>query len=213
MIWTMQCEYAQYEPKLFDEFICLYVYTEVHEKICNSEGQFGIVHNSCRASFSTKYNSCLQTFGNRGDENELLQETATNNAQTFLVKGRLCSSSISERDKCFICFERCSNDSQSYKDGGLTRCCEDTSADRLLQKKELYLVDKLHPFYKAALRSDLQLKGDSHDIFYADIYYHKSCCLRFAHPYETLTENEVKQALETFFSLKDPVINKPLKED
>ena len=84
----------------------------------NSEGPFGIVHNSCRVSFSTKYNLCLQTFGNRGDENELLQETATNNVQTSPVKGRLRSSSISERDKCFICFERCSNDSQSYKDGG-----------------------------------------------------------------------------------------------
>ena len=72
----------------------------------------------------------------------------------------------------------------------MTRCCEDTSADRLLQKKELYLVDKLNPFYKAASRLDLQLKLDSRDIFSADIY-------------ETLTENEVNQtevlALETFF--------------
>ena len=60
-----------------------HIYTEVHEKICNSEGPFGIVHNSCRASFGTKHNSCL--------------ETATNNAQTPPVKGRLRSSSTSVR--------------------------------------------------------------------------------------------------------------------
>ena len=73
-------------------------------------------------------------------------------------------------------------------------------------------MDKLHPFYKAELRLDLQLKGDSHDIFSADIYYHKSCYLRFAHPYETLTENEVNQAedlaLETFFhKIRRKIIN------
>ena len=73
-------------------------------------------------------------------------------------------------------------------------------------------MDKLHPFYKSALRLDLQLKGDSHDIFSADIYYHKSCYLRFAHPYETLTENEVNQAevlaLETFFhKIRRKIIN------
>ena len=65
---------------------------------------------------------------------------------------------------------------------------------RLLHKKELYLEDKLYPFYKTALRLDLHLKGDSYDIFSADVYYHKTCYLRFAHPYETYKENEVRSS-------------------
>ena len=95
-----------------------------------------------------------------------------------------------------------SHDSLPYKNGGLTRCCEDTSASRLLEKKKLYITEKSRGFYKTALRLDLQLKVDAFDVFSADIYYHKSCYLRFAHPYEW-PKAEVDQtellAMETFF--------------
>ena len=73
-------------------------------------------------------------------------------------------SSESEKEKCFICFEKTTGDSLSYKNGGLTRCCEDSSTSRLLEKKKLYITEKSHEFYKAA-----QLKGDAFDVFPGDI--------------------------------------------
>ena len=182
----------------------LYIYTEVFSKVQNATEPFGETHKDCRASFGTKYDVCLQTFGisTIAHDESIHEETEIDVTQASPVKCRLRYSSESEKEKCFICFEKTTDDSLPYKNGGLTRCCEDTSASRLLEKKKLYITEKSFEFYKAALRLDLQLKGDAFDVFSADIYYHKSCYLRFAHPYESL-KADVDQtellAMETFF--------------
>ena len=103
-----------------------YIYTRVHERVCEFPEPFGVVHGSCRSYFGTKTSVMQEQFGvvssngsiNSADENPLTTGAEENPSS---VKNRLRSSQTFNKNKCFICFEETDKDLLSYNSGGLAR--------------------------------------------------------------------------------------------
>ena len=81
-------------------------------KVQNATEPFGETHKDCRASFGTKYDVCLQTFGISAiaRDDSIHKETETDVTKASPVKCRLRYSSESEKEKCFICFGKTTDD-------------------------------------------------------------------------------------------------------
>ena len=84
-----------------------------------------------------------------------------------------------EKRTCFICDEKRSIDSNQFNQGGLGRCCQESSAQKLISSMQTNLVDNDSNWYAGAKRLELLFSGPSHDIFAVDVYYHQSCYLCF----------------------------------
>ena len=80
---------------------------------------------------------------------------------------------------CFICDEKRSIDSNQFNQGGLGRCCQESSAQKLISSMQKNLVDSDSNWYAGAKRLELSLSGPSHEFFAVDVYYYQSCYLCF----------------------------------
>lgn len=85
---------------------------------------------------------------------------------------------------CFVCNIKTSADDETYNHGGLARCSEQTAADRLKHYLAQRIEDESDSYHEAAKRLDIYLSGSSHDIFAADVDYHKKCYRAFTYSYE-----------------------------
>ena len=84
-----------------------------------------------------------------------------------------------EKRTCFICDEKRSIDSNQFNKGGLGRCCQESSSQKLISNMQRNLVDSDSNWYTGAKHLELLLSGPSHDIFAVEVYYHQSCYLCF----------------------------------
>ena len=187
----------------------MHVYTEVFCKICYVVDAFGTVHNSCRFNFSTKWNTSLTKYGRvRPLDAEIQNPSVTLEIPCAISPNKRVTRSSSDGSSsgqvCFVCFEKKEQDDLPYAKGGLGRCSEERSGDRLFEKTTFYLNDKTNVNFDAAKRLNLMLQGKSYDIFSRDIYYHRCCYLRYAHPYTDTKIQEQNKAephiLGTFYN-------------
>lgn len=196
-------------------------YGKVSSIVEGVEKAFGSVHASCRATFSSKshIDRLKETFGERNEvpvteeiEVPPNEEDTVEVATSSVRQGLRSSVGGVESSKCFICYTETNKDHLLYADGGLTRCSRDSAGKRLITMKDVYLRSgNSDSQLEAAKRLDLILKGDASDIWAADIFTHKSCYLKFAHPYKQVSpELEIEAetlALDTFFyKIKQKVI-------
>lgn len=88
--------------------------------------------------------------------------------------------SIDIKRKCFICNETRIIDNNCYNEGGLARCEMEAAEKRLSERSVVYSEKRDTRFHEAANRFNLLCNGQSFDSFAIDIYYHKSCYIKYA---------------------------------
>ena len=102
---------------------------------------------------------------------------------------KISRGSLSDKKLCYICNSKREIDSNVYNEGGLGRCTTNNARGMLLLKTNIYERDSNHRYIIAAQRLRVLLNGDSYDIS-KDVYYHKSCYLKYAHPKQSSTQDE-----------------------
>ncbi len=172
-----------------------YHFRNVYQSICEEEKAFGVVHNTCRVTFRAKAQSYLKRCGNvdtAPQTNEHHAAMATQESSSRALLRRSNSQHLKAKTQCFICEEIRSSDTNSYFEGGLARCSQEKSRNRILERTELFLSMPEHRFNAAARRLKLLQSGQSFDLYSIDVYYHQSCYLKFA--VNPLTQKEEEDA-------------------
>eukprot|EP00794_Sanderia_malayensis_P018600 gene18600-20470_t len=153
-----------------------------------------VAHSTCRVTFRTRIKR-------KEEQNEKLEPlpvadcdvdeaTSTNpNLKISRKKGR-------PKLLCFVCNEETDYDQRQYNKGGLGRCSELLSANKLQSQMRAKLLQENDKFYEAAKRLNIILSGAVCDIFAADIYYHKKCYANFVYSYEIKPSEEEKKIIE-----------------
>eukprot|EP00794_Sanderia_malayensis_P008248 gene8248-9129_t len=153
-----------------------------------------VAHSTCRVTFRTRIKR-------KEEQNEKLEPlpvadcdvdeaTSTNpNLKISREKGR-------PKLLCFVCNEETNYDKRQYNKGGLGRCSEILSANKLQSQMRAKLLQENDKFYEAAKRLNIILSGAVCDIFAADIYYHKKCYANFVYSYEIKPSEEEKKIIE-----------------
>ena len=170
-------------------------YTEVLAKINENSNKELIVHATCRTTFRTKLKKFQDKYGNIPTYS-LEQTTDSNPSIATLdspVKTRSSVSRIEALEKkCFICNKIRTIDSNDYKEGGLAKVTLGDTAEKIIERKNIFLQEKESRFFDAAKRLRILLSGSSYDIYAADIYYHQSCYIKFViKPVQTPTEENL----------------------
>eukprot|EP00794_Sanderia_malayensis_P017234 gene17234-18955_t len=183
-------------------------FTKVFKKIENQESPFGQAHINCRASFRTQIEKCLKRYGNMQSKKEQSVEEVSECSEepecsNSGISRRSTSQYLFEKRLCFICNTRRVCDDKASWEGGLGRCSEERAAKKILERKELFLRDAGHRFFTAANRLQMMLGGESHDIFAVDLYYHKSCYLKFA--FNPVEKQGLSSSMETSDSANNTV--------
>ena len=195
-------------------------FTEVYGRLecLESDNREINVHANCRVHFRNNVERYKKNYGLKDktvDESHEHETEATADSAESPKKKALRSQtdSLSSKYICFICNLKRDIDNNSYNEGGLTRCDTQLTADKLMNRMELFLKTKSSRFYSAAKRLNILLSGQSHDIFAVDIYYHQSCYIKYAlkpATQEEITQNNKKveeEVLDAFlYKVKTQII-------
>eukprot|EP00794_Sanderia_malayensis_P020787 gene20787-22825_t len=153
-----------------------------------------VAHSTCRVTFRTRIKR-------KEEQNEKLEPlpvadcdvdeaTSTNpNLKISSEKGR-------PKMLCFVCNKETNYDKRQYNKGGLGRCSEILSANKLQSQMRAKSLQENDTFYEAAKRLNIIISGTVCDIFAADIYYHKKCYANFVYSYEIKPSEEEKKIIE-----------------
>ena len=165
------------------------------------------IHQSCGITFRNKVKAKQsQSDSLRKAERERNTETqdiCTGSSSVEVIQRKRLIREKSNASICVICNTKTDNDENAYNDGGLARCSEQRSAQKLKKKLEQRMANESDTFYEAAKRLDILLSGTSHDVFAADVFYHKNCYSSFTYTYtksqkEATTSELESRALESF---------------
>ena len=172
-------------------------YTEAYSKITSSTENENVlrVHTTCRVQFRTNIERCTNKFGLKITDEEGAIETDYEFPERRAT--RSVTKPLYSKKVCFVCNTERVIDKNPYNEGGLARCYTKIVADRLATRKELFMKDKDCRPFSVALRLEILLSGQAHDIFAIDIYYHQSCYIKFvlspSTPKEIKTEENQKE--------------------
>ena len=188
-------------------------FTKLYDKIVDQREPFGVVHANCRIIFRnnkdrfiTKYGEILDSENKPQHEEKIPEELGRN---SYLLKPLLRSEHVGLNSKflCFICNDQRQSDNNPYGEGGLARCSQKDAANKILDKTNYHMQNKNNKFYLAAKRLNMLLSGASHDIFAADIFYHRSCYRNYVRTKEQSVDQEKEKLkiqkdniLQMFFS-------------
>ena len=78
-----------------------------------------------------------------------------------------------KKKTCFCFDEKWSIVSNQFNQGGLSWCCQDSSAQKQILSMQRNLVDNDSNLHGGAKSLELLFCGPSHDVFGADVYYHQ----------------------------------------
>ena len=111
--------------------------------------------------------------------------------------------------KCFICDTLRPIDRKPFDEGGLARCGQEKSKTRLDERSKVLLSMNDHRFYEASKRYSLLHSGQSYDTFAIDLYYHKSCYIKYAlSPFSKTKVQESQEKVEKDWTDFDYLIRK-----
>ena len=171
-----------------------YNFTTVYKRIVNlpapKQDSNYFVHNNCQLSMrGTKYDRYAKRYAKApvNVEEAILPEIPTPTRE-------LRRKSSHEKVKiCFICNTTTAEDDNTFNNKGLGRCSQNTALEKLEKAKANHLNNSISSYHSAALRFEMATSGAAHDVFAADIYYHKSCYNNFIKFTEevSLSEHEI----------------------
>ena len=162
-----------------------YMFTRVYTNIADKtkpEGKRHYKNVNCRITLNKK--DLRKSLFKEFNENE--NEIATNSSLDLSRK--TCPSTRSKTgittsfvNLCFICNEvRDIDSTHKYRDCGLGTCETESAALKLTEASKK-IINEDHDFYAAKQRFDIQLSGQSRDVWAAEIRYHRSCYRKFIH--------------------------------
>ena len=100
---------------------------------------------------------------------------------------------------CSVCNAVTESDEKVGRHGGLVRCCERRSVEKMLEAESSHLKDPNKPLFQAAKRLNIR-RSWSKDLFAIDVYYHNSCYCTFT---RRATDTEKEASIEE--DIKDEV--------
>ena len=171
-------------------------FTKLFDKIVDQREPLGVVHANCgiifrnnKDRFITKYGEILDSENKPQHEEKIPEELGRTSC---LLKPLLRSEHVGLNSKflCFICNDQRQSDNNPYGEGGLARCSQKDAANKILDKTNYHMQNKNNKFYLAAKRLNALLSGASHDIFAADILYHRSCYRNYVRTKEQSVDQE-----------------------
>eukprot|EP00112_Aurelia_sp_Birch-Aquarium-sp1_P004506 Seg1510.10 transcript_id=Seg1510.10/GoldUCD/mRNA.D3Y31 product="hypothetical protein" protein_id=Seg1510.10/GoldUCD/D3Y31 len=160
------------------------------------------IHKSCAITFRNRLRS-------KQEQSEKLQsETNETNIEKSSERTDIETRKKILREKevkrvCFICNEKSECDEKPYNDGGLARCCQLSSAKKLTEQMEKKISQGCDRYQEAAKRLDIFLNGTSHDVFAADVFYHKGCYCAFTYVSKEPQKDDEKIKLIVLESFND----------
>ena len=77
--------------------------------------------------------------------------------------------------KCFICNEIRTVDNEASNKGSIARVTREDIADKIQERKNVFIINKESHFFQAAKRLDILSSGSTHDVFAIAVFYHQSC--------------------------------------
>ena len=165
-----------------------FMFTTVYSRIKDTESAFGNSHENCRITFLTKSSQSLKRHGyisrNSSEDENIEEDVDTCENASKRTRSTFCN--LPQR-QCFICCLKRISDEKAFNEGGIGRCQENTTEDRLFSRTNIYIRNKESQFHEAALRLQLKIGGSAHDIYAAGIYYHQSCYIRLEFVYFTIS--------------------------
>ena len=109
-----------------------------------------------------------------------IEEPNKTEGTTETVSRKSRRSFAETKKKCFICNDERISDGNAYNEGGIGRCEMDKAKERLIERSKVYKTNENSRFYEASCRFNILCNGQSFDPFAVDIYYHKSCYIKYA---------------------------------
>ena len=143
------------------------------------------MHKDCRINFRNRINRKEV----QQSKSYTLKESTETQKETSRRLSYRDTTTVSER-KCFVCNEQSQKDTLSYNKGGLGRCEQHHSKEKLVKAMKIKLDDESNKFHKAACRLNIMIKGNVYgDLFAVDVYYHKRCYSSFTYTYQPTLED------------------------
>ena len=105
----------------------------MHTKVKDCFTVHGQAHKSCRKTFRTKIERFDTQYGFATDEKRDVSRESLDSK--MVVLRRSLSTHLREKELCFICNTKRPVDCCSYKNGGPSRCTDDRSGKRILEKR------------------------------------------------------------------------------
>ena len=155
-----------------------------------ADGERVYTHKDCRITFRTRIR--------RKEEQQNKEDSDKSNVQKIPeTVNRRISRNTNLLKTCFICNERTHFDENAYNNGGIGRCSETGSKDKLINAMQEKMEDVSHTFHEAACRLKILLSGNAYnDVFAVDVYYHKRCYNAFTYTYQSATTDANIKELE-----------------
>ena len=122
-----------------------------------------LIHKSCGITFRNKVKAKQSQSDSLRkadrDSNTETQEICTRSSSVEVIQRKRTLREKSIASICVICNTRTDKDEDAYNDGGLARCSDQRSAQKLKEKLEQQMVNESDTFYDAAKRLDIFLNG------------------------------------------------------
>ena len=136
------------------------------------------VHKACKLNMTgIKLSRCAKKYKAKNEAIAIDNQNTLENLEITPQRSSTRRSNLIK--KCFVCDIVTDNDNQSFNKGGLARCSQHSALLKLEIAQAQNVKDHNDTLYPAALRYKMAISGSSHDIFAADIHYHKSCYNKF----------------------------------
>ena len=206
-----------------DESDAEFEFSKVASRIAHlTENENIVLHNSCHLSFKShisrkevKYEKHKVSAEVQSTQDD---EPGTSSIEVEHIRRSRRKSGGDVKMICFVCNEIKDIDNESYNAGGLARCERDSASETLDNTFKDFKEG--HKFYDAAQRL-VVVKARSHDLFAADLFYHKQCYNQYVSEHHRIVhfrpeigtekEKEIeRQVNEEFFKLleKKVVVDK-----
>eukprot|EP00794_Sanderia_malayensis_P016352 gene16352-17996_t len=200
-----------------DERVCMESpYRSFREVVIRLPTEFNdplFIHKSCGITFRNRLKSKQEQSQKLQDEMDETDIEKSNERNDVEARKRILREKEAKRI-CFICNKKSECDEKPYNDGGLARCCQLSSAERLTEQMEKKISQEGDRYYEAAKRLDIFLNGTSHDVFAADVFYHKGCYGAFTYVSKESQKNDEteKIKLKVFENFNDMFKCKVIQE-
>ena len=168
------------------------------------------VHTKCRINFRTHLDRKVRQYGLQLEKTDGSEAAAQGMSTESVIGTKRRSNRLPSHAKfvCFICNAISEADGKPFNEGGLGRCSEERSYNKLQESMQNRTQGEDVSLDEAGERLEIMLSGAAYDIFAVDVFYHKLCyarftCRRASTGLEKKTEESLKKhkVLEEFFNL------------
>ena len=122
---------------------------------------------SCRTNLRTKVDIYTKRYAQTEGNSESDMDISLNESTSSKISVK--RKSIDKDKLCFVSQEKRKSDTFRLNQGGLGRCTEERTGNRIKERTNIFLKDEDSRFHNDAIKLNILLAG-YHDIYAADVY-------------------------------------------